>query len=57
MKRRVTIHRWIDSEHNYYPVITIFEPGLNDDQVKERLPYTHHTLLIAKKKGEWKWRR
>ncbi|EST12229.1 hypothetical protein [Sporolactobacillus laevolacticus] len=56
MKRRVTIHRRIDSERKMYPVITIFEPGLNDEQVKECLPYTHQTLLIAKKKGEWKWR-
>lgn len=56
MKRRVTVHRRIDGERNLYSVITIFEPGINPEQIEEGFLYTHQTMLLAKKKGDWKWR-
>lgn len=51
MVRRVTVHHHKTIDNELLPVITIFEPGINKEQVKKinRFSKRHHVLV---KRGE-----
>jgi len=55
MIRRVTEHQAKSIDREYLSVLTIYEPGINKEQVKKINKYSkkHHVLVSRQDKYEW----
>jgi len=59
MVRRVTQHRAKTVDNEFLQVITIWEPGVNKEQVKKMLPFTkrHHVLVYDELKKTYTFKK
>ncbi|MFX3616245.1 MAG: hypothetical protein ACE3JK_01775 [Sporolactobacillus sp.] len=43
-------------ENEYFKVITIFEEGINKQDVRRLSPYSKRHGVLVYSRGEWEWR-
>ncbi|MDX8359806.1 hypothetical protein [Cytobacillus sp. IB215316] len=53
--RQVAMHKGISNDRETLSIITIYEPGINKQQVKVENPFTKNwgVLLLDKSNSEW----
>lgn len=55
MTRRVTVHKSRTKENELLTVVTVYEPGINKERIKQMNRYSkrHHVLVPYRNNYKW----